>query len=1041
MSGPNDRHARVPTALSADDLLRHSAWVTALARRLVRDSGVADDLVQETWLAALRAGRAQDEELRPWLGRVVTNFARQRRRSERARAARERETARDEAIPSHDEHATRLETQRELVNALLALDAPLRETLVLRYLDGLTSVEAARKLGVPEGTVRWRTLRGLELLRERLDRAHGGDRRAWCIAFLPLFQKESVVVGASGALAKVLVMKSVLAPVSLVALLLLLVLGGLRLSRWLGGGDSPARAVAEVASANALGTPRDERASDALAEERSRSALDAGSNSRSSSADSTTRLRLRVVASEGGPIAGAHVEIAGWSTPITAASNADGTVLVELPEWKRAPSTLAEVPIDVSITAVGRAGVARHLDLPLGLTQTLGTIVLARGGTLRGRVVDEDGRGLARVLVAADRKDTGSDGIGSTGLQAGRTNGAGTRSEALARIPSAACVRVRTDANGRYELRGLGAGMYSAYALAVGRSIAWTAAVPIEPDREIVLPDLELRANDPESCVSGRILDADGEPAAFAFVKQIDLDPDDGQEFHETRADEHGHFWIEWTSRDVTFDLLVASARENGVETLVHAVPRNTHGLTLTLSSERRLSLAVRDRLGEPVSEFCVFVSAASVPAPFGRIGVHEQATHPNGEFEIPLPARRFQLYVDGPRIRGWSSGELDPLDVGGRLEITVDRPALVRGRVLHDGLPVANALVERADAFPRAPRQMCGWRTSGGPLSTRVDRQNLLSTVSDAQGRFAIRFGDADTVAVRASAPGCAAAILWDVRPDSPELELALGRGGAIEGVVRVAEGESHAGRWIVATCGDGVVFSRRSDEDGRFRFEHLTPGPWQVRVADERSERNIEPFAHTDAPAATDAVVEQDRTARVEIDATAIARVRGIVSVDGAPSVQCRVRVSNETSSRLDDVCSDALGAYCVVAPDAGRYTLSFSPRLGPDVFTDVEWPLDLERRERTLDLALALGEIEAAGELLPFVSATERGRFRFEGLSAAGVRTNVVLSLEPGVRKAIPVGDYEAFHSIFGREEKPTGLRVSVVRGTDPVFSKVR
>ena len=37
-----------------EDLLRHSAWVQALARTLVRDADLAEDLVQETWLAALR---------------------------------------------------------------------------------------------------------------------------------------------------------------------------------------------------------------------------------------------------------------------------------------------------------------------------------------------------------------------------------------------------------------------------------------------------------------------------------------------------------------------------------------------------------------------------------------------------------------------------------------------------------------------------------------------------------------------------------------------------------------------------------------------------------------------------------------------------------------------------------------------------------------------------------------------------------------------------------------------------------------------------
>ena len=37
-----------------DDLLAHAGWVRGLALSLVRDPGAADDLVQETWLAAMR---------------------------------------------------------------------------------------------------------------------------------------------------------------------------------------------------------------------------------------------------------------------------------------------------------------------------------------------------------------------------------------------------------------------------------------------------------------------------------------------------------------------------------------------------------------------------------------------------------------------------------------------------------------------------------------------------------------------------------------------------------------------------------------------------------------------------------------------------------------------------------------------------------------------------------------------------------------------------------------------------------------------------
>jgi DNA-directed RNA polymerase specialized sigma24 family protein len=43
--------------LEPEDLLVHDGWVRALVRRLVYDPAEADELAQETWLAALQVKR------------------------------------------------------------------------------------------------------------------------------------------------------------------------------------------------------------------------------------------------------------------------------------------------------------------------------------------------------------------------------------------------------------------------------------------------------------------------------------------------------------------------------------------------------------------------------------------------------------------------------------------------------------------------------------------------------------------------------------------------------------------------------------------------------------------------------------------------------------------------------------------------------------------------------------------------------------------------------------------------------------------------
>ena len=170
-----------------EDLLEHAAWVRGVAYALVRDASTADDLVQETWLAALRRPPDGDRPLRPWLAGVVRNLARQRRRGDARRERREEAVAaRGAELPTPDELAARLELQRGLADLVAELAEPFRATLLLRYYEGLSGADIARREGVPAGTVRWRLSRALELLRERLDDRHEGDRRAWALALVPL---------------------------------------------------------------------------------------------------------------------------------------------------------------------------------------------------------------------------------------------------------------------------------------------------------------------------------------------------------------------------------------------------------------------------------------------------------------------------------------------------------------------------------------------------------------------------------------------------------------------------------------------------------------------------------------------------------------------------------------------------------------------------------------------------------------------------------------------------------------------------------------
>src|SRR5262245_24107299 len=182
-----------------ETLLAHRAWVRAVARAVVRDPNAADDLEQETWVAALATPPRHESSLRGWFGAVVRSRARRAGRTETRRAARETASARGEAVASAAELAEIADTHRRVVEAVVALEEPFRETILLRYFEGLSADEVASRTHCPPETTRSRLRRGIAKLRERLARELGSEERPWHLALVPLIGAPRVTGGASAA--------------------------------------------------------------------------------------------------------------------------------------------------------------------------------------------------------------------------------------------------------------------------------------------------------------------------------------------------------------------------------------------------------------------------------------------------------------------------------------------------------------------------------------------------------------------------------------------------------------------------------------------------------------------------------------------------------------------------------------------------------------------------------------------------------------------------------------------------------------------------
>ena len=142
------------------------------ARALTRDADIADDLVQDTLVRALRSERLfVGGDLRGWLYTILTNLNRNRRRS----LAR-KPTIMALVDTAADASGTEAEG-RDIANALASIAEDQRAALLLVVLEGLSYREVADIQGVPIGTVMSRLARARAHIKAYLDEGRPALRR------------------------------------------------------------------------------------------------------------------------------------------------------------------------------------------------------------------------------------------------------------------------------------------------------------------------------------------------------------------------------------------------------------------------------------------------------------------------------------------------------------------------------------------------------------------------------------------------------------------------------------------------------------------------------------------------------------------------------------------------------------------------------------------------------------------------------------------------------------------------------------------------
>jgi len=154
---------------------RYHTMAYALALRITTETGLAEDVVQDSFLGVWRnAGRYAETKgsVRGWLLAIVRHRAIDAMRRRRAGVALGDEV--DDALPASltvpdvwPEVAGRLDAE-QVRRALTALPPAQREVLELAYFDGLTQREIAGLTHAPLGTVKSRMRLGLVSMREHL---------------------------------------------------------------------------------------------------------------------------------------------------------------------------------------------------------------------------------------------------------------------------------------------------------------------------------------------------------------------------------------------------------------------------------------------------------------------------------------------------------------------------------------------------------------------------------------------------------------------------------------------------------------------------------------------------------------------------------------------------------------------------------------------------------------------------------------------------------------------------------------------------------
>lgn len=787
-------------SIDLNEALSHAPFLRRVARALVRDDQTAEDLLQETWIAAIEHPPARGGRLRSWLTVVLKRKAHNRRRAEARRSKREPQAA-PEATFDESETLQQLQAQRQVFEQVLLLDEASRTAIHLRYYEGLRPAEIAQRLGLPLKTVKTRLYRALAKLRGKLDHEHHGDRRAWMLGLTPLSAPGAAALASPTVLTCSLIMKKLL----LVVCTLLII--GVALQPMISSWVDPSQASKDLGQAFLAMTPGNPQEQHPPPEA------------------NVTREREQVAATLASPArAEGSIEVlVSWSTQEPAAD-------IGVHAKFRAPGSSRP---QLRYARTDKVGRARFDEVAAGEA----SVQLDRGHETHKLEVEAGG--VARWTLAVHEGHLVTGHV--LGVDGSAIEGAGIYMDSGRNLAPVFRLAVTTDENGFFSLRDLGPSTRLG-ARAKGFQASLVVTVSDLEENGAGLRNVDLRLAESGGHLRGLVINPDGEPIPGAIIvagskggSSVELTP--GVRAIQAppvrcEADEQGRFEYPGNLPEGEVPVVVTAPGYPTWSTEVEIPPGGARELEVQLVPGARIAGRLLTRAGAPVVGGKVLIAEEfaggwfhhPVPPPStttdeqGRFVLEGVAPGTRELNATPVRAQR-SLGKSKWRFECASGEQLS-------VELVLDPGLVIEGRVIDaHGVGVAGWMV-RSAALDYT--QYGDVMTKSYPRSGQADSQGHFLIANLGAGRHELKltppgfYGSplARVSAVVAGTVGIEVVVDRELVPDA-----------SISGSLDTLPSNA---RMTVGKRGANTAYFIDVDEaSGRFEYGPLLAGNYQIRVS----------------------------------------------------------------------------------------------------------------------------------------------------------------------------------------------------------------